>query len=97
MTKIINICSGEPYDEYIGRPSIFGNPFTHIKDRKTNAEFIVNSREESIIRYKKYFYDKLNKEPEFKNAVLALKDKTLSCWCKPLCCHGDVIVEFLDR
>ncbi|OQW90359.1 MAG: hypothetical protein BWK79_20180 [Beggiatoa sp. IS2] len=25
------------------------------------------------------------------------KDVKLSCWCKPAGCHGDVIVEFLNR
>jgi hypothetical protein len=25
-----------------------------------------------------------------------LQGKTLGCWCKPLACHGDVIVEILE-
>ena len=36
------------YDVYIGRGSPWGNPFTHIKDKTTKAEFIVDTREESI-------------------------------------------------
>lgn len=30
MTKVVH-CKKEPYDVYIGRPSKWGNPFTHIK------------------------------------------------------------------
>lgn len=25
-----------------------------------------------------------------------LKDKVLGCWCKPLSCHGDVLVELIE-
>jgi hypothetical protein len=42
-TRVVH-CQREPYDVYIGRPSDWGNPFTHIKDRSTRAEFIVRNR-----------------------------------------------------
>jgi len=51
MTKVVH-CKKEKYDVYIGRPSKWGNPFTHIKDKKTKAEFIVDNREEAVQRYK---------------------------------------------
>ena len=53
-TKLINIKSGEPYDVYIGRGSIWGNPYTHIKDRETKALYIVGTRKEAISKYKEY-------------------------------------------
>lgn len=31
----------EDFDVYIGRGSKWGNPYTHIKDKTTKAEFIV--------------------------------------------------------
>jgi len=34
---------------------------------------------------------------EFRVKVLALKGKKLGCWCKPLRCHCDVIVEYLEN
>lgn len=37
-----------PLDVYIGRGSVLGNKFTHIKDRSTKASVIVNTRQESI-------------------------------------------------
>ena len=39
----------------IYRGSILGNPYTHIKDKKTLAMFVVKTREEAIERYKGYF------------------------------------------
>ena len=34
-------CKKAPYEVYIGRPSKWGNPFTHLKDGKTLAKHIV--------------------------------------------------------
>jgi len=84
--KVVNKYK-EKYDAYIGRPSIFGNPFS-VKEY---------GREGCIARYKEYFYKRIKEDVKFKEAVLKLKDKTLGCFCKPLACHGDVIKEYLDN
>lgn len=94
MTRVINLRS-EEYDIYIGRGSPFGNPFTHLQ-RPTLASEQVSSRAEAIARYREHFQEML-KVPEFREQVLALRGKTLGCYCKPLPCHGDVIVEWLDN
>lgn len=80
----------------IGRPSIFGNPYTHIADRKTRAEFVVSTREEAVSKYREYFYKRIEQDPAFKNAVMALKGRFIWCWCYPLLCHGSVILEYLQ-
>lgn len=41
----------EEYAVYIGRGSIWGNPYTHIPSG-TKAEHVVSSRDEAIIAYK---------------------------------------------
>lgn len=87
MTKVVHT-KKSAYDVYIGRPSIFGNPFTIGKD---------GNREEVIIKYKLYFDYEMIKDPSWRKKVLELKGKILGCWCKPLPCHGDVIVEYLER
>jgi len=51
MTKVVH-CKKEKYDVYIGRPSKWGNPFTHIKDKSTKAEYIVDTREDAISKYR---------------------------------------------
>lgn len=74
---------------YIGRPSIFGNPYVighgDIVDRRA-----------AILAYRRYFLHRLREDPVFFARVLALKGRVLVCHCKPLACHGDVIKEWLD-
>jgi hypothetical protein len=91
MTKVVH-CKKEKYDVYIGRGSIYGNPYTHIKNKETKAEFIVKDRKTAIEKYKEYLLN--NKE--LLEKTKELKGKTLGCWCKPKSCHGDVIIELLE-
>jgi hypothetical protein len=66
---------------YIGRPSIWGNPFEIGKD---------GTREEVIEKYREY----LDERPELKErAKKELRGRNLKCWCAPLPCHGDVLLE----
>lgn len=96
MTKLVNIKNNSDFDELIDRSTIFGNPYTHLPT-KTKAEFKVATRADSIIAFKKYFYERLESDPKFKEEVLKLKDKILACHCyPPLACHGLIIIEFLD-
>lgn len=95
MTTVVNKYK-DKYDVYIGRGSIFGNPYTHIKDKKTKAQFIVNSRDEAIEKYEEYFYNKIKTDPLFKQEILKLKNKILGCFCKPAPCHGDIIANYLN-
>lgn len=81
-TKVVNL-RFEEYDVYIGRPSKWGNPFEIGKD---------GNRNEVIERYKKYIIN--NKE-----LIMSLKElegKRLGCFCSPLTCHGDVLVELIE-
>ena len=83
-TKIINIKDGEEYDVYIGRGSKWGNPFRIGKD---------GNRESVIAKYREYI---------LKNAMLMdnlkeLEGKILACYCKPLSCHGDILIELIEK
>lgn len=82
----------EKFDVYIGRPSKWGNPFTHKEG--TRAEFILPTREEAIEAYRKWITE--GKGNHLLNDLHELKGKTLGCWCKPQSCHGDVLVELLN-
>lgn len=88
MTKVVH-CKQEPFDVYIGRPSKWGNPFSHLT--ATTAEFKVNSREEAIRKYSQWIIT----QPQI-NDIEELRDKTLGCWCKPKACHGDILVALLE-
>lgn len=86
-------CKREEYDVYIGRPSKWGNPFTHIKDKKTKAEFVVDTREEAIAKYREW----IQTQPQLLSSLGELKGKVLGCWCKPQACHGDVLLELIEK
>ncbi len=86
-TEVVNKYK-EKYDIYIGRGSLWGNPFV-IGEHGT--------REEVIAQYKDYFYSKIEASTKFKEETLKLKDSKLGCFCAPKPCHGDIIKEWLDK
>ena len=79
---------------YIGRPSIFGNPFSH--KPRTLAKYMATSREDSVMKYEQYFLNRINDDPKFLAEVLKLRNKILVCFCKPLACHGDILSNFVN-
>ena len=83
-TKVVNIKTGAKYDIFIGRPSKWGNPFEVGKD---------GTREEVILKYEQYLID----NPKLMSELEELHGKTLGCFCKPLSCHGDVLIEILEK
>ena len=82
-TTVVNRRKGV-YDVYIGRGSKWGNPFMIGRD---------GSRKQVIDKYREY----INKKPELLECLNELKGKRLGCYCKPLACHGDVLVELADE
>jgi hypothetical protein len=87
-TRVVH-CKQEPYDVYIGRPSKWGNPFSH---KAGPAQFRVATREDAILRYEAH----LRSRPDLMGALHELRGKALGCWCKPLSCHGDVLAKLAD-
>jgi len=82
-TRVVH-CKRAPYDVYIGRPSKWGNPFRIGRD---------GTRAEVIRKYREW----LLQQPDLLAALPELKGKVLGCWCKPLLCHGDVLVELVEE
>jgi hypothetical protein len=73
--------SGERYDVYIGRPSVWGNPFAIGRD---------GDRGEVIRKYEAW----LRARPAMmERARQELRGKVLACWCAPQACHGDVLLR----
>lgn len=92
MTKVVNR-RVEDFDVYIGRGSKWGNPYSHMKN--TTAKYEVGSRAEAIEAYRVYIT-----EGEGRYLLESLKElegKTLGCYCKPLSCHGDILVELVNK
>ena len=75
---------------YVGRPTKWGNPFK-VYPHKRGGLFAQRIAVES---YREY----LKEHPELIEAARKeLKDKDLVCWCAPLPCHADVLLETANK
>lgn len=88
MTSVVNV-QNEECDVYIGRAcygwpeSKWANPFKVGRD---------GTRVQVIEKYRDYILG----SPELVAALPELRGKILGCWCNPLACHGDVLVELVN-
>ena len=90
MTGVVHVHKAA-WDVYIGRPSKWGNPFSHKVG--TRAEFLVASREEAIALYAEWIL----LQPLLMTDLHELRGKTLGCWCAPLPCHGDTLYKLANQ
>ena len=77
--KVVNKYK-EPFDVYIGRGSKWGNPFKIGHEGASRAEVI-------------QMYEVYMRGSSLRDQLYELDDKVLGCFCKPLACHGDVLVK----
>jgi hypothetical protein len=81
--KVVHIHK-ENYDVYIGRPGKWGNPFIMGED---------GTRFEVIKKYQEW----IQTQPDLiVEAKAILKGKILGCFCSPLLCHGDILLEIAN-
>ncbi|MCL4855201.1 MAG: DUF4326 domain-containing protein [Bryobacteraceae bacterium] len=81
MTEVVKARNSE-YDVLVCRPSKWGNPFP-VGGRVT--------REKAIVMYEVW----IRRRPDLIAALPELAGKRLGCHCKPLPCHGNVLVRLL--
>lgn len=88
MPEVLNrhkLTSFPPGAEYIGRyrggPGLWGNPFVVGKD---------GTREEVIAKHRQWFLAQPELVAKCKDE---LRGKDLVCFCAPLACHGDTLLE----
>jgi Domain of unknown function (DUF4326) len=71
---------------YVGRPTIYGNPFPIGKD----------GQEACVARYEEWLY-----APEQaalrEQATSELRGRDLVCWCAPETCHADILLELVNQ
>lgn len=84
MHKLVVHCKRKPCDVYIGRPSIWGNPFSIGRD---------GNRDEVIQKFREHIQ---NNPTLLQRCRTELKGKVLGCWCAPKHCHGDVLAEIAN-
>lgn len=77
-------CKKAAYTQYVGRPTIFGNPFPV----KTFG------RHRAVQLYRQHLWRAIQEENQLYQALLALPDDAvLGCWCQPdQLCHADQII-----
>jgi len=83
-TIVVNKTKNPPFDIYVGRPSVWGNPFVIGPD---------GTRTEVIAKYEEY----IRSRPDLMAQVKELKGKVLACYCAPLPCHGDVLAKLAEE
>lgn len=88
LTKVVNRDKDEPYDVYVGRGTIWGNPYQLGPD---------GDREE-VIRKFEYDFKRgfLKASDDFESNISKLKGKVIACHCKPAACHADVIANYIN-
>ena len=84
--------------------SVLGNPYTDKQLQGTLAVFKARNREDAIEKYSSYFDAQYGRNIEFTKIVDEIYEKYkngetiyLECYCAPKPCHGNVIVEKLQR
>ena len=68
--------------------SVWANPY------KITSEL---PREKVLELYSVYIEEKIKNNNNLIHELLKLKGKTLGCWCKPECCHGDILIRLIEK
>lgn len=77
---------------YVGRPTKWGNPYSHLPSR-IDTVMLVQDRDEAIIMFRGWLED----HPKIVAAAQKeLKGKDLVCWCAPESCHADILLEIAN-
>ena len=90
VTEVVNKDSNEGFDAYIGRGTLWGNPF-HVGNQE--GQF---ARDEAIEKYKTHFEMNILGNESMRRGLFGLRGMRIACHCKPLACHGDVIAGYLN-
>lgn len=100
--------SSLPNTVYVGRPTILGNPFSHLTYAKGTEH--VPTVDIAVSKYKEWLMEHINTSADVCNAlnnIINVGERTgtvhLACWCKdelhPLpkdhACHAEVIREVI--
>ena len=81
---------------YVGRPTKWGNPFTHLD--YGGGKYKVATREEAVAKYEEALLAKFARDPDAKRRLQReLRGKDLVCWCAPKACHADVLMKYANE
>ena len=83
---------------YVGRPSKWGNPWRVGEQHPEDKHSL--TREEVVRFYRNALPMMLTAKDENGKVILDLNElrgKDLVCWCAPLPCHADVLLELANK
>lgn len=87
---VMRIDRGSPW----GNQYKIGDPFPRkLCEAEPSLYGLKMNRADVLVLYRAWLKRKLMAEPAY---LEPLRGKRLACWCAPLACHGDVILEVLD-
>lgn len=97
-TRVVNI-RNEPCDVYVGRPSIWGNPFSHLNGKGTMK---VTDRAQAVRVFEEWLLGtpasvfEQKRRAEILRRIPELRGKRLGCWCHPEECHAEILAKMAD-
>lgn len=93
----VNRRYSKDWDIYAGRPSILGNPYTHLTNTGVHSCYRVMCRDDAVQKYEEYAWRRMQMDTKFREALLACAGKRVACWCHPLNCHVHAIARLIVR
>lgn len=92
MTNRVH-CKSEACDVYIGRPSKWGNPFSHVPSK--HPVKYVSDRQQAVEKYREWIVE--GEGRDLLRDIYELRDKNLGCYCASgELCHGDVLADLAN-
>jgi hypothetical protein len=80
---------------YVGRPSIWGNPYEIGKPIYIDSVPTLKATRQEVIEAYRIWLNCRIADGSLYPPVL--KGKDLICWCAPLPCHADVLLELANK
>ena len=104
ITKVVNIriraYDSHPRYLYIGRPSLYGNVFTHLL---IDNLVVVPTQEDAVTAFRNWLYGRMfvnlkqTRRIDILQNIDELEGKLLGWYCVPQPCHGNVYVKMLEE
>ena len=87
-----------PNAVYVGRPSKWGNPMTVFElKRLFPNDTELELQERAVSWFREYITIAFGRPLELMSQIGELKGKDLVCWCSPLPCHANVLLELANK
>ena len=91
-TTVANVKHHQGPAIYVGRPSSWGNPYSHRPS--ILAKFSVGTLAEAIDSYAAWI--QMPAREKLRGLIPSLRGRVLTCWCAPKPCHAHILPALAD-